>query len=726
MRTDKRFSTKIAYLIESLSALSGEDLEEAKTILREAGKDPEKIVAEGIKRLQKIQSNARKNKTGQITEQVKGEETDHTGYLLTLHETNRTISLEAPGYPTGRLLMVDDIFTIFVKNNGLYGVPYGELSVAAEVTKLVFNRILRNISFEITMEADDAGIATFLQRRNDKTPIEITAIDLIAQTGYYIVQGNWYPVENDSISFAIQLKAFMRDGRMPLKNALDYFGNRYSLPWISFQPDEMDLSILFRSKRMDTLREQLFIRSLYDYQQDGLKWLQYCVANRIGGILGDDMGLGKTAQTIALIAWIIERDLFQHILIVVPGTLLENWKREFAFFTPSLVPYIHHGPVRTGSINFLKQHQIVVTSYSMIISDVYLFDKINWGVVFLDEASLIKNPESERRVALKKIPAEVRIAMSGTPVENSLQDLWSLADYVYPGYLGTKAEFAARYINKNIQSSFAGASLKALKNSLSWIMLRRKKEDVLTSLPEKVDVHQALVMNYEEATLYEQQRNNILNHKDQFSTPALQMIQELRQFTTHPLLVNGNILDASLRQLKETSVKFCRTVELLDEVAANGEKILIFTEYLRMIDVLQKVLSEHYQCPVYTIDGRVEYKDRQVHIDLFAQQSGFAVMVLNPRTAGMGLNITAANHVIHYTRQWNPALEDQATARAFRNGQQKGVNVYYLYYADTIEESIDERLRAKQELSDEVVDITDTEFGMEEYLLALQKSPVKK
>jgi SNF2 family DNA or RNA helicase len=165
-------------------------------------------------------------------------------------------------------------------------------------------------------------------------------------------------------------------------------------------------------------------------------------------------------------------------------------------------------------------------------------------------------------------------------------------------------------------------------------------------------------------------------------------------------------------------------LELLHEIAVKKEKVLIFTEYLQMIDTLKRILEAHYHLEVLTIDGRIPMADRQNNIDRFSEKEGFAIMVLNPKTAGMGLNITAANHVIHYTRQWNPALEQQASARAYRNGQKKGVNIYYLYYADTIEETIDERLRSKMMLSGEVITETETD-NMQEYLNALSKSPVK-
>ncbi|WP_374163806.1 DEAD/DEAH box helicase [Arcticibacter sp. MXS-1] len=233
-------------------------------------------------------------------------------------------------------------------------------------------------------------------------------------------------------------------------------------------------------------------------------------------------------------------------------------------------------------------------------------------------------------------------------------------------------------------------------------------------------------MHEAEAILYEAKRNEILNDSyNNGGAQILKLITELRMYTTHPMLrTPEDLASATLAELRDQSFKFTRMMELLREISLRKEKVLIFTEYLDMIDTLQRVLSKLYNLDVFTIDGRVDTIERQRNIDRFSTKDGFDILVLNPKTAGMGLNITAANHVIHYTRQWNPALEQQASARAYRNGQKKSVNIYYLYYADTIEEVIDERLRSKTSLSDEVITVTEAE-NMEEYLYALSKSPIK-
>jgi SNF2 family DNA or RNA helicase len=720
MKDDKNYIEKIENLINAFSELTDNDIEEAKAMIRAEGKDPDQILEKGITRLRKIQKKAaRKNRMGEDSVSAA-----YSFPVFLYDEEALEIELSAEG--DGQVLLsAAEIYDIMISKSDFRGVPFASLTFTGEVLNWKFRRLTKEILFKISLSPDFAEVWPVL--RTEETPrLSREVLSLIQQTGYYNTEGICYPIDSDSLEFASKLFSMLdAEDHLPVHAALDFYARRSMYRLLEFDQARLDLQAILNSGSFSA-ESSLFVRDLYNYQQDGLRWLMYCVINRTGGILADDMGLGKTAQIIALVAAVLERKLLENILIVVPSTLLENWRREFAFFAPQIIPFIHHGSGRIGSPRLLKQYPVVITSYSMIINDLYLFNKLQWGITILDEASLIKNPESERKVALNGIESMVKIAMTGTPVENSLIDLWSIADYVYPGYLGSKADFAAKYISKNIEQSLETGVLTQLRDDISFIMLRRKKEDVLDSLPEKIDIHQALSMHEAEAVLYEEKRNAILDDPDHGSgTNALKLIMELRMYTTHPLLRKPDELhQASLAELREQSYKFNRMLELLREISVTKEKVLIFTEYLQMIDTLKRVLESHYNKEVLTIDGRVATAERQNNIDRFSATEGFAIMVLNPKTAGMGLNITAANHVIHYTRQWNPALEQQASARAYRNGQKKGVNIYYLYYADTIEEVIDERLRSKMMLSGEVITETETE-NMQEYLYALSKSPVK-
>lgn len=647
--------------------------------------------------------------------------------IVVLNKTDKRICFSQKSKELISLKPIE-IFNLLLYKNDIQGIHYQELSIEQNLLDLKVIKSQSEIIFTLDIQAGFATIDCQLNSLFAERIITLNDVKYVVENNYLIRDGELIAVSNDSIQFAgLLLKNLNESENVALPFALELFAKRENNRFVKFSNQQINIKKILECD-LYSGKSSLFIRELYRYQKEGLKWLQYCSLNKIGGILGDDMGLGKTAQIIALVAWIIERKIVKNILIVVPSTLLENWKREFMFFAPSLKPYLHHGAIRSGSINLLTNEGVVITSYSMIINDQYLFNKIKWGAIILDEASLIKNPNSERRISLSGIDADFKIAMTGTPVENSLIDLWSITDFVMPGYLGTIESFTAKYIKRNIEQTLSESDLISLRNDVSYIMLRRKKEDVLDSLPEKIDIHQALQMNEKEGSLYNTERESILSKiGTENSSNVLILIQNLRQYTTHPLLLKPDSLGtADLTTLKQTSSKFSRTIEIIDEIKVRKEKVIIFTEYLQMIDAFKRVLQEHYSLEVFTIDGRVDVSERQNRIDQFSASGGFGIMVLNPKTAGMGLNITAANHVIHYTRQWNPALEEQASARSYRNKQNKNVNVYYLYYVNTIEELIDARLRAKSILSGEVITVTDNEISFDEYIESLSITPLIK
>lgn len=621
-----------------------------------------------------------------------------------------------------------DLFNILIYNVDFQNISYNKLIIDQNICDLKVVKSQNEIFLSIDIKAEFALIRCSIRSALKERTLTLIELKYILHNQYLIRNNELISASEESISYVrtILNKAFDTD-KLPLQYALELFSKRQHIQFVKFLQKEINFQEILECEKYSG-NSSLFTRELYSYQKDGLKWLQYCCLNKIGGILGDDMGLGKTAQIIAVIAWAIERKTTDNFLIVVPSTLIENWKREFQFFAPSLKPYIHHGALRSGSIDVLLKENIVITTYSMIVNDQYLFNKIKWGAIILDEASLIKNPLSERKISLSDIDSDVKIAMTGTPVENSLIDLWSISDFVLPGYLETQELFSKKYIRRNIEQTIDEVNLEVLRDDVSFIMLRRKKEDVLDSLPEKIDIHQALQMNSSEAILYDSERDSILSKVGkESSSNVLTLIQNLRQFTTHPFLFESDkLIHLTITDLINSSSKFKRTVELVNEIKLKKEKVLIFTEYLKMIDIFKKVFKEFYQTEVFTIDGRIEISERQNRIDIFSKQKGFSIMVLNPKTAGMGLNITAANHVIHYTRQWNPALEEQASARAYRNKQEKNVNIYYLYYVNTIEETIDSRLRAKSELSGEVITTSNDEIPFDQYINSLSKTPLIK
>ena len=470
-----------------------------------------------------------------------------------------------------------------------------------------------------------------------------------------------------------------------------------------------------RAKNQRTAHhDKLFVQELYPYQKQGVDWLSFCVDNGVGTILADDMGLGKTAQIIALCCDTLEKNPNSKILIVVPNPLLDNWKREFAFFAPSIEPYIHYGNTRRGVSSALSKHDVVVTPYTTMASDIAMLEELYFDLVVFDEASMLKNPISGRSIAARRLDSGVCVAMSGTPVENSLLDAWALSDLVFPRYLGSQEDFKSRYVHRDLSETL-NSNLEELEASLRQITLRRMKKDVLEQLPEKLDIHLPVSQTESEKSAY----NNIIEEmqNDTDGSGILPLINKLQQFTAHPALINPEA-PTDLRSLAAQSAKFELMLLKLDAIALSGEKVIIFATFQKAIDLVKSAIKEKYGIVADVIDGRTPNEERQPLIDEFSSSEGFDVLILHPKTAGMGLNITAATHVIHYCRQWNPALEEQATARAWRNGQKSVVSVYYMYYADTIEETIDERIRLKQQLSDQVVSVADDKDTDKQIMLA--------
>lgn len=450
--------------------------------------------------------------------------------------------------------------------------------------------------------------------------------------------------------------------------------------------------------------------TLYAYQQTGVDWLSRIADEGLGCILADEMGLGKTVQVIALL---LREAKLRHMpsLVIAPATLLENWRREIARFAPSLSISVHRGQGRTGFPKTIRTFDVVVTSYETAMLDVSILEMIDWNVIVLDEAQSIKTPDAQRTVTLKTLPRRISVAVSGTPVENRLRDLWSLMDFAVPGFLGTLREFEKRYAD-NV------ADAAALEPLVTPLILRRLVADVAGELPQRIDIPQPVELSDESAVRYDAIRAQIAT---EYGTGAtLVALTKLRMYCTHPFLIDGRKSDP-LSQ----STKYARLIEILDEIFANGEKVLIFTSYTEMADILLDDIRSRYAVPCNVIDGRTPVPDRQPTVDRFGQVMTAAALILNPRAAGTGLNITAANHVIHYNLEWNPAVEDQATARAYRRGQTRPVTVHRLFHPGTVEEVIDQRTQRKRAVAAEAVIGTEGQANdLADIMRAMQLSPV--
>lgn len=557
--------------------------------------------------------------------------------------------------------------------------------------------------------ADGTPVARIVGEVRGRT-FDLESLDL--QHGHCVIDGVWYPLDPSSRAEVTILEEDTATG--PLRSARQLLDlKKASVAGGPVEDRTAGVAIpplLLAGARGGAPAGVNGV--LYPYQTDGWRWLGFLVSEGIGGFLADEMGLGKTLQVISVISDPGSEQLGQ-VLVVAPGSLLENWCREFGKFAPALRVLKHHGPRRTGRPADLASWDVVVTSYDNVVRDQSLFQLIEWGAVVIDEAQNIRNPDAIRTRSVKRLRRRSAIAVTGTPVENRLLDLWSIMDFVIPGYLGTSTDF-----EQHFGDDHAGAI--SLEPFVSPIMLRRRVAEVAQDLPDRIDIPQVVELDEPEARAYEAIRSRIAVEYGKAAT--LVSLTLLRQFCAHPMLLDGAAGDDPM----EFS-KFARLDDLLAEIFALGEKAIIFTSYNRMSDIMQDHVRRRYGAFTGAVDGRLPIPERQPLIDRFSEAEGAAVLVLNPRAGGTGLNITAANHVIHYNLEWNPALEDQASARAYRRGQQRPVTVHRLFVADTVEEVVDERLTRKRGLQDAaVVGVEGVEEDYADVVAALDRSPIAR
>jgi SNF2 family DNA or RNA helicase len=542
---------------------------------------------------------------------------------------------------------------------------------------------------------------------------DIIACEGLPASEHIVVAGTWYPVDQDSVAAVRRVLEEIGAQPGPLTSLRVFLSLRRAgqagAPVEDQTSDAILPPMLFVPPKGNSPSD--VNATLYAYQDDGWLWLKFMASQQMGGILADEMGLGKTLQVISLLSDAgVGQAKTTPALIVAPGSLLENWKREFTKFAPALRILKHHGSNRTGRAQQLTGHDVVVTSYDTVVRDGGMFGMVEWPVVVLDEAQYIKNPGAIRTRAVKALHRGTGIAVTGTPLENRLSDLWSLVDFAIPGHLGTLAEFQTIFD----ESVEAAAKLEEL---ISPVILRRLVRDVANDLPERIDIPQAVELTPDEADAYDRMRSAIFAEHGQAAT--LVSLTKLRMFCAHPSLAEG------VAHLAEFS-KLERLQDILEEILASAQKAIIFTSYTEMADMVAQLVAGHWGVFSATLDGRLPIDERQPLIDRFSEVAGAAVLILNPKAGGAGLNITAANHVIHYNLEWNPALEDQASARAHRRGQTLPVTVHRLYCAGTVEEIVNERSMRKRELSGAaIVGVTGKDEDYADILRALQRSPVQ-
>ncbi|GLZ52288.1 DEAD/DEAH box helicase [Actinomycetospora sp. NBRC 106378] len=452
--------------------------------------------------------------------------------------------------------------------------------------------------------------------------------------------------------------------------------------------------------------------TLRPYQRRGVSWLAFLSGLRVGGVLADDMGLGKTLQVLALEAH--ERaDPLPPTLLVAPTSVVGNWQREAARFTPGLRVLVHHGAGRTtGDLTaVLASADLVVTSYGTLTRDVAELSRHAFHRLVLDEAQLVKNNRSRAARAVRTIDAQHRLALTGTPVENRLAELWSIMDAVNPGLLGTVTAFRDRYavpIERHGRSDVA----KRLQGAVRPFLLRRVKTDrsVVDDLPDKIETVERCGLTAEQASLYQVVVDEMTETLSGLETAGREGIErrgkvlaaltKLKQVCDHPALL---LHDGSA--LARRSGKLARVEEIVAEILAAGEKALLFTQFTEFGDALAPHLARRFGVEVLWLHGGTSRRARDTMVEAFQADdgSGPPLFLLSLKAGGTGLTLTAAQHVIHLDRWWNPAVEDQATDRAFRIGQKRTVQVRKLVCGGTVEERIDDLIEGKRALAGQVI-----------------------
>ena len=478
--------------------------------------------------------------------------------------------------------------------------------------------------------------------------------------------------------------------------------------------------------------------TLRPYQEQGVRWLWLLTRLRMGGCLADDMGLGKTIQVIDLLLRLRADDAAAAparpkrgttkaslkpatpttSLLVVPASLLGNWKQELARFAPQLqCLFVHRSECSPEQLDRLaaapeeelKGHDLVITTYALAKKLTWL-PKVAWRLVILDEAQAIKNASSAQTKAIKKLPAQARIALTGTPVENHLGDLWSLFDFCCPGLLGSAGEF--KQFVRNLGKQPESHGFAALRRLVQPYILRRLKTDpaIAPDLPAKTVMRTECGLSRKQAALYERTVNDLRDalkrnqsegrgNDIQRRGMVLATTMRLKQICNHP----EQGLPSGAAYAAKESGKFLRLAEICEPIAARQEKVLVFTQFQAMCEPLAGWLAEVFGKPGVVLHGKVPVARRKELVQRFQEDDDVPFFVISVKSGGTGLNLTAASHVVHFDRWWNPAVENQATDRAFRIGQQRNVLVHAFVCRGTVEERIDDMLRQKQQLADQIL-----------------------
>jgi SNF2 family DNA or RNA helicase len=545
------------------------------------------------------------------------------------------------------------------------------------------------------------------------------------------VRGQWVELDERHLQAALRFLERSAAGTMPAGDAL-LAGLRgvQDLPVVAVDADGWLADLLSgqADRRLAPVpTPAAFTGTLRPYQERGLAWMAFLSGLGVGLVLADDMGLGKTIELLSLLAHEREPGLTADdaasgtpgpgpTLLVCPMSLAGNWQREAQRFTPGLQVHVHHGADRLTGAELTEATtaaDLVITTYAIAARDAGQLASVQWSRVVCDEAQNIKNPAARQAKAVRGLPADSRIALTGTPVENRLAELWSIMEFTNPGLLGPAEKFRTAFAIPIERHGDAEAA-ERLKRITAPFILRRLKTDtsIISDLPDKLEMKVWCNLTPEQATLYQATVSDMLARIEAAEEGikrhglVLATMAKLKQVCNHPAHLLG---DGS--RLAGRSGKLARLEEICDEVMADGEKALCFTQYAEFGSMLQPYLAARLGCPVLYLHGGTPKRQRDAMVARFDGITEPAIFLLSLKAGGTGLNLTAANHVIHVDRWWNPAVEDQATDRAFRIGQTRDVQVRKFICVGTIEERIDAMIEEKKALAERIIGTGESWLG---------------
>jgi non-specific serine/threonine protein kinase len=584
-----------------------------------------------------------------------------------------------------------------------------------------------------TLDADTlldfrVGVALDDESLTEKEWIELLAGD----DGLVLFKGRWVEVDRARLEAALEqwrdVEQAARDGMLTFSEGMRMLAGvpanldatdatvETTAEWSFVRPGkwlEETLQQLRDPKRSTDANNIPGLQAnLRKYQAEGVQWLWLLTRLGLGACLADDMGLGKTLQVLALLLKLQQdqRPDASPSLVVLPASLLANWKAEIARFAPTLsAVYVHSSEMDQDALQQLaaapEKHlqgvDVVLTTYGMLARQPWLSD-MSWRLVVLDEAQAIKNPAASQTRKAKALRAPTRIAMTGTPVENRLSDLWSLFDFIAPGLLGSATKFKkfVKALGERTHDRYA-----PLRNLVRPYILRRLKTDksIISDLPDKSEVKAYCGLSKRQAALYQRAVEELaaaMEGVDGIKRRGivLSYLMRFKQICNHPSQAIG---DGEYRPVE--SGKFARLTELCEEIASRQEKVLVFTQFRELTNPLQALLADVFGQSGLVLHGGTDVKQRRKHVEAFQREDGPPFFILSLKAGGTGLNLTAASHVVHFDRWWNPAVENQATDRAFRIGQTRNVLVHKFICRGTVEERIDALIEDKRALSDDLL-----------------------